>query len=215
MNALCAVLTAGLAFAAPSSGTGTLEGRVQETLDAGAYTYVRLRTAEGDRWAAVVKADLKPGSTVAVEQDMVMEDYKSRTLGRTFDRVVFGVIAGAPPAPGEPAGAPPAPTVEKAAGAEGRTVAEVFARRKDLSGRVVAVRGRVMKYNAGILGANWIHLRDGSGSAAGRDNDLVATTTDEASPGEVVTVRGTLRLDKDLGAGYFFPALIEKARVLK
>ena len=43
---------------------------------------------------------------------------------------------------------PPAST----AGANGRTVAELYAQRNDLSGKVVSLRGKVVKYHAGIMG---------------------------------------------------------------
>jgi len=33
--------------------------------------------------------------------------------------------------------------------------------------------------------------------------------------GEIVTARGTVTLEKDLGAGYFYPVLLEDARLAK
>lgn len=77
------------------------------------------------------------------------------------------------------------------------------------------MRGRVVKYNAEILGSNWLHLQDGSGSAKSKDNDIAATTKGKAAVGDIVTVTGAVTLDKDLGAGYFFPVLIEDAALSK
>ena len=71
-----------------------------------------------------------------------------------------------------------------------------------------------MKWNAGIMGKNWLHLRDGSG-AAGKDNDITITTSDEAAVGDVVLVKGTVRVDKDFGAGYAYPVIIEDAKLSK
>lgn len=105
--------------------------------------------------------------------------------------------------------------VTKAEGPAGRTVAEVFAQRAALQGKPVAVRATVVKVNAGVMGKNWVHLRDGSGSAADGTNDVIATSTDEPKVGEVVVAQGTVRSDVDIGSGYAFKVLIENASFRK
>jgi hypothetical protein len=69
----------------------------------------------------------------------------------------------------------------------------------------------VVKYNPGIMGKNWIHLRDGTGSAADNTNDILVTSANEARIGEVYTVKGIVRVDKDFGSGYSYKVLIEEA----
>ena len=49
---------------------------------------------------------------------------------------------------------------------------DVVAALKDVK---VAVRGKVVKFLPAIMGKNWIHLRDGSGSTAAGDFDLTVT----------------------------------------
>jgi hypothetical protein len=105
--------------------------------------------------------------------------------------------------------------VPKAGGAEGRTVAEIFANRQALRDKPVAVRGKVVKSLSGIMGRNWLHLRDGSGTAALKNNDLAVTTADTAVLGDIVTIRGIVRIDRDFGAGYSYPVLVEEAKVKK
>jgi len=61
------------------------------------------------------------------------------------------------------------------------------------------------------MGRNWIHLRDGSGVAADNTNDILVTTTQQAKLGDVVTVSGVVRTDKDFGSGYAYKVLIEEA----
>ena len=73
------------------------------------------------------------------------------------------------------------------------------------------MRGKVVKYSPGIMGKNWLHLRDGTGSAANSTNDIVVTTTSETKNGDVVTARGTVRTDNDFGSGYAYKVLIEQA----
>ena len=73
------------------------------------------------------------------------------------------------------------------------------------------VQGKVVKYNAGIMDKNWIHLRDGSGSAADGNNDILVTTDANAKLGDVVTVSGVVHTNKDFGSGYTYKILIEEA----
>ena len=106
-------------------------------------------------------------------------------------------------------------SVPKASGADGKTIAELYAQKAELKDKNVEVRGKVVKYLPQIMGKNWIHVRDGSGSADRKNNDLTVTTKDTAAVGDVVLVRGVVHLDRDLGAGYQYPVLIEDAKVTK
>ena len=208
------------ALAAPAPG-GALTGTVLEALPATPYTYLHLRTAQGETWAAVPASDVKTGASVTVTTQVKMDKFESPSLHRTFDAVWFGTLAGAAGATPPPAGAapsmmappPPDQKVGKATGAQAHTVAELFAHRKALSGQTVSVQGKVVKYNEGIMGKTWLHLRDGSGLAQSGDNDLTVTTLDKAKLGEVVTVKGVVHLDKDLGMGYAYPVIVEDARL--
>jgi len=68
-----------------------------------------------------------------------------------------------------------------------------------------------VKLNEGILGQTYLHLRDGSGSADRGDDDLTVTTTEPFQLGETVEVAGELAIDRDVGAGYSYAALLTKA----
>jgi hypothetical protein len=218
-----------------------LDGTVLEVKDAGGYTYLHVQSDRGPAWAAVDKATVKKGARVRVVASVVMDGFESRTLGRRFDRIVFGSLEDGGPAPATaPADAaakvPPAMAaalaaqhasavagpadvgpiqVGRAAAPDGRTVAEVFAQRAALDTKPVAVRGKVVKFLPGIMGRNWIHLRDGSGSAERKDHDLTVTTSETAAVGDIVLVRGTVRKDLDFGAGYAYAVLVEGAKLSK
>lgn len=97
----------------------------------------------------------------------------------------------------------------------GKTVAEVWAERQALAGQEVAIRGRVVKYSPSIMGKNWLHLRDGTGAAADGTHDLTVTTQGFAKVGDLVTVTGTVTVDRDLGMGYQYDVLVEQANVVK
>jgi hypothetical protein len=105
--------------------------------------------------------------------------------------------------------------VAKATGADARTVAEIVSGRVALKDKPVVVRGKVVKFTPGVMGKNWIHLRDGSGAAADGTNDVVVTTKDETKIGDVVLVKGVVRTDRDLGSGYKYAVLVEDATLQK
>ena len=82
-------------------------------------------------------------------------------------------------------------------GADARTVAEVWAQKGGLKEKSVTIRGQVVKYNPGVMGKNWIHLQDGSGEASKGNHDITVTSQDPAAKGDIVTVKGIVRQDKD------------------
>jgi hypothetical protein len=156
---------------------------------------------------------------------MPMKDYHSKTLDRTFDVVYFvdSIMVGGEQAlsgeakmpEGHPAVGATEPAVkiegiEKVAG--GKTVAEIFSGKADLSGKEVAVRGQVVKFSAEIMGKNWIHLQDGTGAEG--TSDLTVTTTAMVKVGDTVVVTGPVVTDKDFGYGYKYDVIIEDAKVV-
>ncbi len=210
--------------AAPATAPGeNLSGTVLEAIPAPPYIYLRLQTAKGEVWAAVSDAPVEVGAQVTVYQSMKMEAFASKTLGRTFEEIYFGSLTapGAPVSAGNPHAAVAQPTatavdkVERASGADARSVEETWSQGAALAGKTVTVRGKVVKYNPGVMGKNWIHIQDGSGDAVKGTNDLTVTSMDEVAKGDIVTITGTVSVDKDFGAGYRYPIIVEEAKVVK
>jgi hypothetical protein len=192
-----------------------LAGTVLETLDVPSYTYVHLETADGEKlWAAIPQTRLELGTQVVIGHPTIMNQFESKTLGRTFDEIHFGTLEGDRPIPAAKSKADTASIeVTKAEGANGRTVAEIHAGGGDLSGKTVSLRGRVVKYNGGIMGRNWIHLQDGSGDAGAGTNDILVTSSDSTTVGEIILIEGTVATNKDFGSGYSYAIIVENARV--
>jgi hypothetical protein len=217
------IATAGLPVrAVPAQATAALQGEVLETLNVDSYTYLRLKTRDGEVWAAVPTSTVKKGAQVTIASSMTMQNFESKTLKRTFDKVVFGQIVDPGAKPVAPSGAAPAPAaratvaaVPKATGPDAKTVAEVVKGKAALNDKTVLVRGQVVKVNLGIMGKNWVHLQDGTGSASDGSNDILVTTKDEAAVGDIVSARGTVRTDVNLGSGYAYAVLIENAAMRK
>lgn len=214
---VCLFVFSSFIFAAEnavSPALGVLKGEVLEVKDAGSYTYLRLKTSEGETWAAVSQSVVKQGAQVTIENAMTMTNFESKSLKKTFKTIVFGNLAGAANkvAPHSVMTSDLGDIhVAKATGANARTVAEINSKVAELKDKPVLVHGKVVKFNPGIMGKNWVHLRDGSGTEADNSNDILVTTQSRAKVGDVVTVKGTVRADKDFGSGYAYKVLIEEA----
>lgn len=223
----------------PAAGESSskLTGTVVETHDAAGYTYVRVDAGGEPQWAAVAQTKVTKGQTITINAQMTVDDFESKTLGRKFGKIVFGTVDGgeAAAAPQQmPAGHPNAGgassmgtaaqhmsgpadagdvAVPKADGPNAMTVAQVWSGKP--AGKPVVVRGKVVKFLGGIMGKNWLHIRDGSGSPDKGDHDLTVTTNEMATVGDVVVIRGVVRVDKDFGAGYRYPVIVEDAKLSK
>lgn len=220
---LSALLFATAAAAAPAApaAPGAVKGVVLEVRDVEAYSYLRLKTQDGEVWAAVNRAAISKGTEVTIENPMVMTNFESKSLKKTFDKIVFGTLSGdkgslaaAHAGMNKPAAVADV-KVAKAGGSNGRTVSEVVGGKAALRDKTVVVRGSVVKFNSNIMGRNWVHLRDGSGSAADNSNDLLVTTKDTAKVGDVVVAKGIVHTDRDFGAGYRYKVLVEDASLQK
>ncbi|MFO7953329.1 hypothetical protein [Thioalkalivibrio sp.] len=92
---------------------------------------------------------------------------------------------------------------------ERHTVEQLNQAPAELEGEEVRLEGIVGRVNADIMGRNFIHFVDGTG----REGDYITVTSSELPEvGDRVSVTGTLILDRDFGAGYSYPVIIEDAR---
>ncbi len=214
---ICMMLLMTTVFAAEQAAPPALsvvQGEVLEVRDVDNYTYLRLKTRDGETWAAVSKVvnktSVAKGSQVTIENAMVMNNFESKSLKMTFKTILFGNLAGAQAHSAAVVGDV---KVARATGKNARTVAEVIKNAAALNSQTIVLHGKIVKYNPGIMGKNWLHLQDGSGVAG--SNDILVTTQEEAKLGDVVTVSGLVRINQDFGAGYVYKVLIEQATLQK
>lgn len=211
---------------AAAAGQAMIEGTVLQTLSAGRYVYVEVDTKSGPVWVAAVTEPVAKGDKISCRQGTVMEKFESPILKRTFDKVHF---VDSLKAPQTEAGAMPTnhPAVIAAHGkaateaatqvpeemdiipaAGGITIAGLVKLRDKLKGADILLRGKVTKYNAAIMGSNWLHVRDSSAK-----RDLVVTTKTEVKVGDTVLIKGKLECDIDLGSGYSYDIIVRNADV--
>ena len=227
-----------------------LRATIIEFKDVANYTYLLLEDKTGKVWAAIPKTPVKTGDEISIANIIIMKDFHSKTLEKTFDFILFAVASeGCPfnekmggeilpemPSSMMPGKMPPTSTphgamsamggsiekskavpedikVAKAVGKNAYTIEEIYSKKEELSQKTITVRAMVVKFMPQIMGKNWIHIQDGTGSAEKGNNDVTVSSLDTAEIGEEVIVKGTLGIDKDFGMSCAFGVLIEDASI--
>ncbi len=197
---------------------GTHEATVSEVIQTASYTYLLAKEADVENWIAIPQKEVTVGQTIFYDEGLEMKNFESKSLGRVFETVYF--VQGIRDVAVEPVAeainkklnkkvgiAQSDISVDQPAGAQ--SVAQVFKNKTDNSGQQITIRGQVVKVNNGIMGVNWLHIQDGSSHEG--DFDLTVTTDQFYQVGDVVTLLGTISLNKDFGAGYKYPVIMEQA----
>lgn len=205
--------------------TGVRAAVVQEVIPTDNYSYLKVEEGGKTFWIAITKMEVKPGEKIYFSQAMEMKNFKSKSLDKTFESILFvqGASKTIPTAstPGMPAGHPGSTkpktettSVEKIDMPAGFTsVADLYKEMNSLSGKKIKVKGKVVKFNSQIMGKNWIHIQDGSNFDG--KIDLLITSQDEVNVGDVVSFEGIVVTNKDFGAGYKYELLLENGKSLK
>jgi hypothetical protein len=214
------------AASGPPAPRVTLTGTVRQRIDVSRYSYLEIATRDqGAVWAVVPLVQVAEGQVVSVPDAERHAHFTSHTLRRAFDVIYFASRVESPghavafgsassaPAAASAASLPTGP-IARARGPLGRTIAEVYAQRQHLSGQKVRVRGVVIRSVAGVMRRSFVHLQDGSGSAAQGDHDLAVTTQSQPGSGQTVEFEGVVAVDRDFGSGYRYPVIVEDAKVI-
>jgi len=209
-----------------SLDAGIHKGEVLEVTQTTKYTYLLLEEDHSEYWIAIARQDIRPGTILYFTNPLEMKDFSSKELGKTFDRVYFvqqisdnpdftanppgnTATANATPPRKQPETRKPSVRVEKLPG--GVSIAELYEFHPRYAGKSIKIRGEVTRFSTGIMGKNWVHIQDGTEFAG--NFDLVITTLDSTSPGSTCTFTGAVKLNQDLGAGYFFKILLDNAKI--
>jgi hypothetical protein len=204
------------------------EVKVEEVIQTSQYTYLKVSENGVETWIAVTRMEAVAGETYYFDKAMEMTNFKSKELNRTFESILFVQEISKQPVAASTMQAPEMPGAATHTGkipdgkkdrisvspAQGSvSIEDLFKNRANYSGKVIKVKGQVVKINEQVMGKNWIHIQDGSGSAD--DFDLTITTLDGCKMDEVVTFEGVISLKKDFTHGYFYEVIMEDARLIK
>jgi len=208
-------------------------GTVTEILYAGKYIYLKIKEGNSEKWLATYKkiiGKVSLGDKIQYYGGFEVTNFESKTLGKKFRRILFiskasrfggklkdfksmpadeyhkrvmeSAKAMKPPKEGE---------IKKPEG--GLTIGEIYSKLDEINKKEIILRGKVIKINRNILGKNWLTLSDGTGKAP--DNVLTVVTKEDTEVGKIVTVKGKVRKNVDLGAGYKYKVLLDDAEILK
>lgn len=92
-----------------------------------------------------------------------------------------------------------------------KTVEALNVEKTQLKGKQVSFKGKVVKVNNGIMKKNFLHIQDGTGKEG--TNDVTITSDQTAQVGDQVAIVGKVAINRDFGAGYVYPLIIEESKI--
>ncbi len=192
---------------------------VEEVLDTEKYSYLNVSENGEKFWVAVPRMDIEVGGTYYYRGGLMKKNFHSREYDRVFETVYLVSDIRKQPIGSGNGGSAVDEALNRIQGgsdkgpikvklAEGAIkLSELFSDMAKYEGKTVVVTGKVVKVNPMIMGRNWIHIQDGTGE----ELDLTVTTAENIPLGHVVTLEGTIALNKDFGAGYRYDIIMEGA----
>lgn len=211
------LLSLSLALIANLHAGDVFEGKVVDVLNGGGYTYMQIDDTKKKYWVAVEGTNVEKGTDVRFTEELKAKNFESKTLGRTFDEIVFASnlqYRTTVPEKGNleliSEQVKESPYKQK----DTISVKEAWEKRVSLKDQTISIRGKVVKASPNIISRNWIHIQDGTGegSEVGR---VVFTSSELPKVGDIVTAKGVVRVDKDFGSGYSYKIIVENATFSK
>ena len=194
---------------------------VKDVEQVAAYTYLLVKAKGSEYWVAVPSMEAQVGDKYKYQGGMLMEDFYSKDLDRTFEKVVFLEALFSEETttahvqevtPGSQAVIEKSTvSIEKVEGTV--SISDLYSNPSAYEGKVIQVRGEVTKFNPAIMNRNWAHIQDGT-EFDGKF-DLTLTSDEGFEVGSLVTVEGLVALNLDFGYGYSYDILLEKATAVE
>lgn len=206
-------------------------GTVTFTQTAGNYAYIKLDEHGKEVWLATQPLNVSVGDKIEYMGGYVMKNFHSKGMKKTFDSIFFTdrirvlnedslkdkqvipddeyleSIAGKK----HTVSIPKSSEIVKTA--DGKTINEIISEKDQLKDKEVTLRAKVMKVSKNIMGKNWVTLRDGTGVSP--DDKLIATTSEDVNIGDIITAKGIVKTNVNLGSGYKYRVLLEDAKFTK
>ena len=210
--------------------------KAKEVEQVGSYTYLLVKGKGPEYWVAGPSMEAMVGETYYYQGGMWMENFHSKELDRTFDKVLFlDAIYSVDPGQIQAQGNMETPASHSMMGGDDASfgnkkplekldvkvesvegtvsIADLFAEPGAYEGKKIRVAGEVTKYNAAIMELNWVHIQDGTEHEG--KFDLTATSVEQFQVGSKVVLEGILALDKDFGYGYSYDLLLEQTTAVQ
>lgn len=199
---------------------------VNEVLPATRYVYLNVSEGSSKFWIATRKQEIKKGETYFYRGGLLKTKFESKEYNRVFDTIylISSLVSqdhskhvgdlNANKQKSKPVvQKEEIPThTDKIVEHKGTLkIAELVKDPKRYEGHTIQLSGKCVKVNPNIMDRNWIHLKDGSKD----DYDLVITSNTFVPEGSEITIRGTVVMNKDFGAGYAYDLIVENGTLVK
>ncbi|PCH51266.1 MAG: hypothetical protein COC22_05375 [Flavobacteriaceae bacterium] len=201
--------------------------KVNEVLKTSKYLYLNVTENDEQFWIATRIMDVIVGETYYYKGGLLKTNYESKDFNRVFKKIylissnlvasnhatnktpskskVFSNTQTTNPTP-----VPVKATTKKIEVKGSMKISELLANKSKYEGKTVQISGVCVKSNPNIMSRNWMHLKDGSQD----DFDLVFTSDTFVPEGKVVTIKATVTLNKDFGAGYKYELILENGTII-
>ncbi|PLY07078.1 MAG: hypothetical protein C0625_07745 [Arcobacter sp.] len=192
--------------------------KILEVKDAGAYTYIKVNENNQQYWAAIEASPVKIGQTITLKEQVWMKNFKSKTLDKTFDKVLFADF--------ERKGISGADNVHKIHGSmikkkqeilkpdpkfnEGLVISKEKAIKIDISdlyknkeiykNKNVELTADVIQVSNKVKGNTWVKIYNGKDAIIFRSPN----EDEKVEIGDKVKVIGTINTDVDYGFGFAY-----------
>jgi hypothetical protein len=201
-------------------GTKTIE--VIEVLPTDKYVYLKSREGDDEFWVAVLKQEVEVGDKFFFKGGLLKTNFESKEYNRVFDKVYLVSklipVDNSNSSKGKVAVKPSDSNLENSISdnvinhKDGSiTIKELTDNPEKYENREIQLTGKCVKLNPNIMGRNWVHLQDDTNN----DYDLVVTMDVAVPVGHIVTLSGTVILNKDFGAGYKYDLIVENADLIR
>ena len=211
ISCLGVLFLASSAYAEKKEYTGT----VQEIKNSGGYSYIKLVENKKEFWVAIKETKVVKGETIEVIGQMWMNNFKSKTLKKTFDKILFAVKKGDKKAqvkspymsvdtmPSLAGIVKNSQTKPANAKAVKLSVKDLKAKKTELKDKSVSVSGEIVKVSLGVMKSDWVHVVDSNG-----DKIIFRSANTSVKVGDKVTATGILNTDVDYGYGYTYETIV-------
>lgn len=198
------------------------EVKVLESINSGAYTYIKVEEKGEQYWAAIMKTPIKVGSSITIKEQVWMKNFKSKTLDKTFDKILFAMypkkaisgvdnihsIHGDMINKKQKQAMKPNPKFnEKVVVAKGSaiktTISEIFSNKDKFKNKNVEIQGEVLQVSNKVMGNTWVKIYDGKEAVIFRSPN----EDEKIAVGNKVKVVGTINTNVDYGFGYAYEVI--------
>ena len=200
--------------------------KINEILQASKYVYLNVTENNEQFWIATRTMDVTIGETYYFKGGLLKTNYENKELNQVFKKIylISGSLVTAnhstssninKSVTSKKKTVKPTPiqikTISKKIEVKGSMkISELVANPTKYEGKTIQISGVCVKSNPNIMNKNWMHLKDGSKD----DFDLVITSDTFVPEGKIVTIKATVTLNKDFGAGYKYDLILENGIVI-